>query len=552
MSTFKPKTPVIFLAFANERSEDGFLRGLTLEMKRIMETLEPAVQKGRCHLKILPAATQAEIIEVFQDEWYQGRIWIFHYAGHAAEDQLWLEGEEGGNQAFFSQGLSRFLGAQEGLKLVFLNGCATADHARLLHESDIPAVITTHVKIRDDQAQDFAAILYQGMAGGASIDEAFEEAEGGLLGKYREEELVEGGSTRALFWSHEKADIQKDFPWKLSYRKEEAWVPKSWRLFYELKKEENPSEVEAEAFVGETLNNMELVEVLGQGSLGVVYRAIHKNLNEERAVKITHKVLEGYEELKNVIYVGNKGLSGIDHPNVVKFYDVGEVILFGEKRLYMVMELIKGERMDKISKDYWLGEKENHFRFADVILQTASGLHAAHKTKFEDLSGMPREGIVCGNIKPRKILFTTEGVPKLIDFLFTDLSRSQNIKLQLPKSVQNIMRKERPEDFLAPEIIEGKGGVSKQGDIYALGAVFFHAITGKYRADFDFKSDKELHRFVKQQDRLFPKYLSKLIFESTYPKPSGRTSNIKDVINEVLKPAGFLKKLSYWVKDLFI
>ncbi|MCI4670571.1 MAG: protein kinase, partial [Bacteroidia bacterium] len=511
MSLIKPQTPVIFLAFANERTESGFLRGLTMELKRILKTLEPAIQKGRCFVKVLPAATQKEIMEVFQDEWYQNRIWIFHYGGHATEDQLWLEGDEGGNQAFFSKGLARFLGAQKGLKLVFLNGCATGDHANLLHESNIPAVITTSKKISDDQAQDFASTFYQGIAGGGNISEAFEEAEGAILGEYPEGDFSTEGITRSLFWEEDLEESSKfDFPWRLSFREEEDWIPKNWRLFYELGNTEEEQSQGAEAFVGMEFNNMKLVEVLGQGSMGVVFKAIHLNLNVERAVKICHKVIEGYDQLKDVVFAGNKGLSEINHPNVVKFFDVGEVVLMGEKRLYMVMELIKGERMDRISMQNWIGGPDNHERLADVMLQTASGLEVAHRTKFTDVSGMPREGIVHGNIKARKILFTTEGVPKLIDFLFTDLSRSHNIKLQLPESVKYIVRGERPEDFIAPEILNGSGGVSKQGDIYSWGAVFFRAITGKAIADFSFNSADELHRFVKQKDWLFPKYLSKI------------------------------------------
>ena len=82
----KPTIPVIVLAFANEHTSKGFLSGLSKEMKQILKALEPAVQKGKIHIKILPAATQDEIISVFQDAWYEDRIWIFHYGGHADED----------------------------------------------------------------------------------------------------------------------------------------------------------------------------------------------------------------------------------------------------------------------------------------------------------------------------------------------------------------------------------------------------------------------------------------------------------------------------------
>ena len=70
MSDHKPTIPVVVIAIANERSEEGFLRNLTEEMKLIMNLLEEARQNGRCGVRILPCATKEDIINVFQDEWF--------------------------------------------------------------------------------------------------------------------------------------------------------------------------------------------------------------------------------------------------------------------------------------------------------------------------------------------------------------------------------------------------------------------------------------------------------------------------------------------------
>ena len=235
MSTLS-HVPVLVLAFANERIQGRYLRKLTVEMKNILDALEPAVQKGRVFIKLIPAATQKEIVEVFQDEWYHNRVSIFHYAGHADEDELWLESSDGGNEAFFSQGLARFLGAQSSLRLAFLNGCATGAHASLLHDANIPAVITTSREIQDDQATEFATTFYRGMASGASLEESFAEAEGVLLGRYAEH-TNEG--TRGLYWESAPPSTtdEEGLPWRLTLRPKVEWVPAQWRLFYELKEE---------------------------------------------------------------------------------------------------------------------------------------------------------------------------------------------------------------------------------------------------------------------------------------------------------------------------
>ncbi|MEL6851870.1 MAG: CHAT domain-containing protein, partial [Bacteroidota bacterium] len=311
------KTPVIVMAYANERTEDGFLRELTTEMKEVMNALEPAVQKGRVHLKLIPAATQEEIAAVFQDEWYQERIWIFHYSGHADGDELWLEDENGGNKSFFSLGLARFLGVQKGLKLVFLNGCATKMHTPLLLEKNIPAVITTSEKIKDDMARDFARHFYRGMASGANIEESFGEAEGLILAAVGNNHFS-ASATRSLFWEEDTEAAKLDLPWKISFKEGASWFPAQWRLFHELKEADNAEDFLAEALIGQTIGNYEILELLGTGSMGSVYKVLHKNFNEERAMKITHRVVEGYDLLKDVVFAGNKGLSSINHPNVVK------------------------------------------------------------------------------------------------------------------------------------------------------------------------------------------------------------------------------------------
>ncbi|MEM7368223.1 MAG: protein kinase [Bacteroidota bacterium] len=548
----KPKIPVIFLAFANERVEGRFLRKLTIELKLIMNALEPAVQKGRIQLKILPAATHEEIAEVFLDEWYRDRIWIFHYGGHANDTQILAEDGQGGNRPVFATGLAEFLSSQRGLKLVFFNACATAEQARLLHESPIPSVIATSREIRDDQATDFAEVFYKGMAAGESIDEAFGEASGFVKGKYDPTSIPKELGTRSLYFDEEAVEEQTPdadrFPWRLYSNEAGGAFPVQWRLFYELKPSDEASATHAEAFLGQVIGNHRIEKLLGEGSMGSVFSAVHLDLNEERAIKITHRVLEGYEYLKHIIIVGHKGLANIKHPNIVTVFDVGEVVLFGEKRLYMIMELVKGERLDKLDMRSQLGDLKQLNVLADLAISIATGLEAAHKTKFVDETGTERVGIVHGNIKTRKILFTPEGIPKLIDFLFTDVTRSRNIKLDLPDKVKQRIRGERLETYYAPELLSGLTGANKQTDIYSLGAVFFEVVTGKSLADYDFKTEDSLHNFVKGKSRLFPKYLSKVIFNATHPDPKYRYDSVSKMIDGMLGNVSWFKRILYWFK----
>ena len=349
---------------------------------------------------------------------------------------------------------------------------------------------------------------------------------------------------RSLFWG-ESQRTSLDLPWRLFLKEEASWFPAQWRLFHELKSAEEEEKVDAMAFVGETINNYRIEELLGEGSLGTVYRAIHINLNEERAIKITHRAIEGYDLLKEILFAGNKGLGSIRHPNVVNFYDVGEIVLYGQKRMYIVMELVKGQRLDKIDRGLIT---QNGEQITDLAVQICAGLEAAHKTKFTDAGGMPREGIIHGNLNSRKILFTSKGKPKIIDFMFADISRSSLIRLDVPETVQNKQRAERLADFLPPEVLSGEQNVDRQTDIFSVGAIFFHVYSGKPIADFDFQTADSLHRFIKETTKYIPKNLSKAIFKATRPNPQQRYQNVGDMISDMLENTSVWKKIIYWFK----
>lgn len=552
MPSQKPETPVVCLAYANERTPQGFLKQLTIELKSVMNALEPAVQKNRIHLRILPAATAQEIANIFQDEWYENRVSVFHYSGHADDDELWLETEQGENQSFFSLGLSRFLGAQQGVKLVFLNGCATLDHAELLMKSNVPAVIATSRKIEDLQARQFATFFYKGLASGASIKEAFEEAEGIMLGKYGERGVPatfgEGDSMhRSLFWE-DASDESYKLPWRLFLREGNSWMAAQWRLFHEAMVAEEEEGLSAEAFINETINNYRIVEFLGEGSTGLVFKAIHINLNTEVALKLTHRAITGYEQLKQIVFSGNKGLSAIEHPNVVDFMDVGEVLLYGQKRIYIVMELVKGRSLDKLDLGISMLDKRAIKKLASFGLQLCDAVKAVHETKYVDETGQIREGIVHGNIKTRKIMVTHEGVPKLIDFVFTDLRQNMQIKLDVPESIRARDRSERLEDYFPPEVIRGEVQVNEQTDIYSLGAVFVEVFIGKRLGDLSFSSVNELHELFDDKNRRFPKKFTRVIYNALHPDPQQRYQKMSEMIDDLLKNQTLLDRLIYWFK----
>lgn len=541
------KLPVIYLAYANERTQHGYLSELTLEMKSVLKVLERPYQEDRCHVKVTPAATQQDIQEVFQDPWYDGRIRVFHYSGHSDEDELWLENQTGGNSAFFSLGLARFLGAQQGIHLVFLNGCANQEHAQLLLDAKIPVVIATSRKINDTQARIFAEVFYKGLAGGTSIGDAFKEAEGIVLGQFGESGVRPADGTRSLFWRKEAeaAPEEKEFPWKLFTSGENAWFPTNWRLFQRENEMGEMVSLAAHQLVGKRLDNYQLLEVLGEGSTGWVFKARHVQLNEERALKLSHPIVEGFERLRTVLASGYKGLQAISSPYLAKVYDVAEDELTDEERMYIVMEMVGGQRLDTYGLRAEMLRTGNATPLTELAIPLAQALRIAHETQYVDENGLPRTGLYHGNLKIRKVFVQPDGSPKLIDFYFTDMTRTPGVRLSLPPSSQ---MKEQGEDlasYFPPEVISGQVAVNAQTDIFGLGALLIEAGTGSPVHQLAPANPEQLHHFLEQKGVKVPKKLAQTLFMATHPNPRVRYKTMADFLRDLEKSTSFTDRILY-------
>ena len=219
--------PVIFLAFANDRDDNvGYLRNLPNEARRLRDALDSAEQAGLCEVVVRSNSTATDIFKVFQDPKYRNRIAIFHYGGHANGYQLLLESAAGQSAAADAGGLAKFLGHQRGLQLVFLNGCSTHQQTQGLLDNNVLAVVSTSQAISDRVATDFSCQIYQGLAGGAGLLKAFNEAEAAV-------QMTEGGDTRALYFGDPK-NVSGSFdadrwPWMLYFREGAEHVG-AWNL----------------------------------------------------------------------------------------------------------------------------------------------------------------------------------------------------------------------------------------------------------------------------------------------------------------------------------
>jgi len=215
-SEAKDVTPVVVLALANDRAVGGRpLRNLPAERRAIQQQLT-----ARAEVRVVPDALLEEVWDVFGDESIEGRVQVFHFAGHASGSWLAFENEAGAPVNAHAEGLAGFLGRQDGLVLVFLNGCSTLPQVRRLRQG-VRAVVATTDAILDEAAAELAGRFYAGLRS-KPLERAFLDAVDFMKAKY-------GGDPRGVIRRelvHEDDDESVGWPWVLDC--DDAC--KQWRL----------------------------------------------------------------------------------------------------------------------------------------------------------------------------------------------------------------------------------------------------------------------------------------------------------------------------------
>jgi tetratricopeptide (TPR) repeat protein len=225
----------------------------------------------------------------------------------------------------------------------------------------------------------------------------------------------------------------------------------------------------------------ELLEQIGQGGMGVVYRARQRSLNREVALKmIPFGALAGEEALRR-FRAEAEAAAQLQHPNIVAIHEVGER---GGQHFFS-MELIRGGTLADRLRPGPLPARE-----AATLLQTvARAVHYAHE-----------QGILHRDLKPANILLDAAGQPHVTDF---GLAKRMDSEATLTLTGQVL----GSPNYMAPEQAAGtRGNVGPRSDLYALGAVLYHALTG--RPPFQAEGMEALLEQVFNQEPVAPRLLN--------------------------------------------
>jgi eukaryotic-like serine/threonine-protein kinase len=216
------------------------------------------------------------------------------------------------------------------------------------------------------------------------------------------------------------------------------------------------------------LGKYDLIEEVGRGAYGVVYRGRDPFVQRDVAIKIP--LGAAAEKADDVFFAEARAAGRMNHPYIASLYDAAKE----EGQRYIVMEYIKGETLKRFCEPG--GPRLKLERIVDIMLKCSLALDYVHKN-----------GVLHKDIKPANIMLTADGTPKLMDF---------GIAATEVQSGQRVTRVEGSPMFMSPEQVSGKP-LSPASDLYSMGALLYILITGQPM--WVASSPKELFMFVRTE-----------------------------------------------------
>ena len=213
--------------------------------------------------------------------------------------------------------------------------------------------------------------------------------------------------------------------------------------------------------IGRTISHYEITEKLGEGGMGVVYKATDTKLKRPVALKFLSAHLLSNEEAKTRFFREAQAAAALDHPNICTVYEIDEV----EGHTFIAMAHLDGEPLDRkiTSGPVPLDDA------LDIAIQIARGLEAAH-----------RKSIFHRDIKPANVMLLDEGSERLIKIMDFGLAQlSERSKLTELETALGTMA------YMSPEQTEA-AGTDQRTDLWALGCVTYEMISGQlpFRGDY--------------------------------------------------------------------
>jgi len=266
----------------------------------------------------------------------------------------------------------------------------------------------------------------------------------------------------------------------------------------------------------------QIIEELGKGGMGLVYKAEDTKLKRTVALKFLPTELTRDESAKKRFIREAQAASALDHPNVCTIFEINET---DDKRMFISMACYEGESLkEKIDRGPLDIDEA-----VDIASQIAKGLDKAHK-----------KGIIHRDIKPANIMITEDGVAKIVDFGLAKLAGQ--VGLSRPDAILGTVAYMSPEQACGEE-------VDHRTDIWSLGVVLFQMLSGQL----PFKGERPetmIHSILKEEPEpiislrlAVPAHIKEALDKALEKDPSKRYQDAQAFVKDLKPPTSisFLK-----------
>ncbi|NQT51456.1 protein kinase, partial [bacterium] len=209
----------------------------------------------------------------------------------------------------------------------------------------------------------------------------------------------------------------------------------------------------ADPLIGQTLGQFEILELLGRGGMGAVYKGRQPSLGRLVAIKVLPQRLASDGSFVERFHREARSAAAISHPNIIEIFDVGQ----DKGHEFIAMEFVEGDPLDRVLKRDGCIAPD---RALELMKQVASALAKAHGA-----------GILHRDIKPANILLTSDGHAKVADF---GLAKQSAVDVSITVTGQTL----GTPLYIPPEAARGHA-LDARSDLYSLGATFYHLLAGR-------------------------------------------------------------------------
>jgi len=265
--------------------------------------------------------------------------------------------------------------------------------------------------------------------------------------------------------------------------------------------------------IGKVVSHYKILSKLGEGGMGVVYKAEDTRLKRTIALKFLPLALTTDPEARERFTHEAQAASALDHPNICTVHDVGET---GDGQSFIVMTCYEGETLKTKIERGALPVSE----VLDIAIQVGLGLSKAHQ-----------HGIVHRDIKPANIMVTAQGEVKILDFGLAKLS-GMSMMTRTGSTMGTVA-------YMSPEQARGEK-VDQRTDLWSLGVVLYQMVTGElpFRSDYEqalvYSIMNDEPKGVREIKKDLPENIELIVQRLMAKNPADRYASADDLLTDLL------------------